>query len=194
MSSLFSDPQFPRGTTLLNGETIDYSDAANTIPTAGGEVIGQVKVFQDVNPVTKQKLSNRLVYCIAARYIGSSNLNVSGADKGKSYLLDTSNPTATFQTAAVATDANGYKPYAVLDEYLGTTEVRKNDIVWLVIKGPATVAKSTGTALVSGSPTMMTASGAMTAWTTTNIPTGYALAAAASADTTGRVYLVSDEV
>ena len=192
MSSLFSDPQWPRGTTLLNGETIEL-DADNK-PIAGTEVIGTIKVFQDVDPVTKRKLSNRLVYCVAARYVGSStSFNASGADKGKSFLLDSSNSLGTFQTAAVVADANSYKPYAVLDEYL-TTTIRPNDIVWLVIKGPVTVNKATGTALVAGSATMLTTGGSTTAWSSTNIPNGYALAAAASADTTARVYLVSDEV
>ena len=192
MSSLFSDPQFPRGTTLLNGENIDLDVNGN--PIAGTEVIGTIKVFQDVDPVTKKKLSNRLVYCVAARYVGSSTtFNASGADKGKSFLLDSSNPIGTFQTAAVVADANNYKATAVLDEYL-TTTVRPNDIVWLVIKGPVTVNKATGTALVAGAATMLTTGGSTTAWSSTNMPNGYALAAAASADTTARVYLVSDEV
>jgi hypothetical protein len=192
MSSLFSDPQWQRGTTLLNGEPIELD--VNNAPVAGGEVIGSIKVFQDVDPVTKRKLSNRLVYCVAARYVGSSTtFNASGADRGKTFLLDSSNPTGTFQTAAVVADSNAYKAHAVLDEYI-TTTIRPNDIVWLVIKGPATVNKATGTALVAGAATMLTTGGATTAWTTTNVPNGYALAAAASADTTARVYIVSDEV
>ena len=77
MSTIFSDPGWQRGGTLLAGEVIDYDDApANTVPTAGKELVGQVKIFQDVDPYSGVRKSNRLVYCVAARYVGSNTIEV----------------------------------------------------------------------------------------------------------------------
>lgn len=89
MSSIFSDPFFRRGATLLGGETIEYSDPpTNSKPIAGGEIVGQVKVFQDVEPTgTQKRLSNRLVYCVAARYKGSTVLDASTV-AGEAYIFD----------------------------------------------------------------------------------------------------------
>lgn len=150
MSSLFSDPPFPRGSSLLAGEVIELDAAGN--PVAGQEIVGQVKAFQDVSPGTgpaSVRYSNRLVYCVAARYVGSANINVDGADKGKWYALSRRNGLATFLDAAAATDVTDDRTVGVLDEYLNTT-VRPNDIVWLVVKGPATAAKGNTVVIPGG--------------------------------------------
>lgn len=142
MSSLFSDPPFPRGTTLLQGEAIELMDG---MPIAGAEVAGTLKALPDVVPGTGPaavRRSNRLVYCLAARYVGTTTINVAGADRGRWYVIDRSNPLgAQFNTAAAATDILAGRIVGVLDEHL-TTEVRPNDIVWLVIGGPTSALKA----------------------------------------------------
>jgi hypothetical protein len=153
MSSLFSDPPFRRGTTLLQGEAIE-TDASTGNPVAGGEIVGQVKVFQDVNPSTGARYSNRLVYCVAARYKGTT---VSDATTvaGEVYLCDFSNPMAAFTTKGTASNVLVGLAYGVLDEYL-TGELRQNDIVWLVVKGPADV-KQTAAAINAGAQVQVSA-------------------------------------
>jgi len=152
MSSLFSDPPFARGTSLLNKEVIEIG--ADNFPVAGREIAGSVKAFADVNPGTGPaalRYSNRLVYCIAARYVGTSALNPAdnGADKGKFFVIDRANPLgAQFRATAAATDALNGKMVGVLDEYL-TTEVRTNDIVWLVIGGPTSAVKAASSTIVN---------------------------------------------
>jgi hypothetical protein len=151
MSSIFSDPFFRRGSTLLSGDAIEVDPAG--VPVAGTEIVGQVKVFQDVNPVGRgERYSNRLVYCIAARYTPLDNqtkINVAGADKGKWYVLSRRNGLATFADLASATDITDGRTVGVLDEYLNE-EVRPNDIVWLVVKGPASAAKGNTVVIPGG--------------------------------------------
>jgi hypothetical protein len=142
MSSLFSDPPFSRGNTLLNGELVELD--ANGSPIAGKEIVGSVKVFPDIQPGTgpaSVRNSNRLAYCVAARYTGASTINTAPnyADKSKWYVLS---PDLTeFNTLAATTDVTNGRIVGVLDEYLNQP-VRPNDVVWLVVKGPATALKS----------------------------------------------------
>lgn len=165
MSSLFSDPPFTRGTTLLNGEEIEYTSGtsyATRVPAAGPEIVGQVKVFQDIHPTSKQRMSNELVYCIAARFKPASegtvlNSGNSGADAGKAVVLRMSSSdtnllsTAEFtDTLATGGDLAAGERVGHLDEYL-SSEVRANDIVWVVFRGPCNVAKKTGAAINAGS-------------------------------------------
>lgn len=166
MSSLFSDPPFSRGTTLLNGEVIEYSSGASyttQVPVAGREIVGSCKAFQDIHPVTKAKLSNELVYCVAARFKPASastvlNPNNDGTAKGKAVVMrmddsgsiDNLLSTAEF-TDTYATNANVTAGQRVgfIDEYL-SSEIRANDIVWVVVRGPAMVAKTTNAGINSG--------------------------------------------
>lgn len=148
MSSIFSDPFFRRGSTLLGGEAIE-TDANG--PIAGKEVVAQVKAFQDQKPTgLGERYSSRLVYCVAARYTGSSNLTK--ADAGKLFVFDATATTgdllAEFKDLATATNAKAGITVGVLDEYL-TVDVRPNDIVWLVVKGPTTV-RQTAVSIVKG--------------------------------------------
>lgn len=139
MSSIFSDPGWRRGGTLLNGELVEFSDApTNTVPSAGTELVGQVKVFQDIDPYTGVRKSNRLVYCVAARYTGATTIGREDGDFGKFVVL--SDGLSTFDIAAFADNADAVagKAIGVLDEYL-TVDVRQHDIVWVVVKGPCQV-------------------------------------------------------
>jgi hypothetical protein len=155
MSSIFSDPGWSRGRTLLQGELIELDGSG--YPVAGGELVGAIKVFQDVNPTTGVRNSNRLVYCVAARYTGSSTLDAT-ANAGRPYVFKTTSsvgnavPALTeFSAVATTTDVNtNGLLFGVLDEYL-TGSVRTNDIVWLVVKGPTQI-KTTATGIAAGKP------------------------------------------
>jgi hypothetical protein len=137
MSSIFSDPFWRRGSTLLTGEPIELDASGN--PVAGTEVIGQVKAFQDVSPTGHgSRHSNKLVYCVAVRYTGSTVAD-SSTIAGKRYNLNA----AQTEVSALRTKANADAaiPSGILDEYL-VGELRANDIVWLVVKGPCNVVSS----------------------------------------------------
>ena len=172
MSSLFSDPPFPRGATLLTGEVIELDFNGN--PLAGVEIVGQVKAFQDVVPGTGTasiRNSNRLVYCVAARYVGTSTINVGGADKGKTYVLNDMGPLSTFSALATTTDTTNGKMIGVLDEYLNI-DVRPNDIVWLVVKGPVSVAKDNALIAAQGKVQIAASGGTIQTHTSTNVIVG----------------------
>lgn len=199
MSSIFSDPGWRRGGTLLASETIEYSDPTTRLnPVAGNELVGQVKVFQDVNPSTGKRNSNRLVYCVAARYTGSSPLDPI-ANKGKAVVFNASNVLGEFDQFADDVDVTDGKCIGVLDEYL-TVDVREDDIVWVVVKGPTTIRRLPGTQQDAG-----TAVGFVSA-TDNNLGTlsdndvtrgaliGQMIAAAAAADETVRINLRSDHI
>jgi len=173
MSSLFSDPPFARGTTLLNNEVIEIDPSGN--PIAGVEIVGAVKVFPDAVPGTGPaaiRNSNRLVYCMAARYTpvdGVTKLNAggTGADKGKWYVLDRRGPLGTFSTVAAAADITDGRMVGVLDEYLNV-EVRPNDIVWLVVKGPVAIAKDNALIVAQGKVQVSSSGGTIQTHTSTN--------------------------
>lgn len=175
MSSIFSDPPFLRGTTLLNGDTIE-TDANG--PVAGRDIVGSVKVFIDQNPVTAVKNSNRLVYCVAARYKGSDVSDASTV-AGEIYLFDTAAPMREFTSKATATTLTAGLAYGVLDEYL-TGPIRTNDIVWLVLKGPVAI-KQTAVAINAGVAVQASATAGSMAVLSTGVAIGTQIAGAASA-------------
>ena len=147
MSSIFSDPFFRRGSTLLTGEAIELDDASN--PIAGGEVVGQVKAFQDVLPTgSGERYSNRLCYCVAARYKGADVTDASTV-AGEIYAFDANKNLTEFTNKATMANVNAELLYGVLDEHL-TGKLRTNDIVWLVVKGPTQI-KQTASAINAGS-------------------------------------------
>lgn len=171
MPSIYSDPQFGRGQTLLGGSAVDVE--VTGLPSAGGEAVGAVKAFPDVSPGTGPasiRYSNRLVFCIAARYVGSTTLNAGnlGADRGKWVVLDRASPLATFSSFAAATDIAAGRVVGVLDEYL-TSEVRTNDIVWIVVRGPSQAAKTANAAIsvTSSNANLEVAAGGLSALSTT---------------------------
>lgn len=208
MSTIFSDPGWRRGTTLLNREVIDLD--ADGRPIAGRELIGQVKVFQDVDPSSGQRYSNRLVYCVAARYTGATTLT--SADAGKLVVFNTvaaagplvspgvydltDGPLAEFGAVAAAADINtNFRTYGVLDEYL-TEDVRTNDIVWVVMKGPVGV-QSAGTAIAAGAVVEVTGSVGRIQTRVSGVILGTQLAGASAGGTAGalvRVNLHNDRI
>jgi hypothetical protein len=192
MSTIFSDPGWRRGSTLLNNETIELDGAG--APIAGGELVGQVKVFQDINPSTGVRFSNRLVYCVAARYTGSTALTA--ADAGKAFAFSATAPLREFSAVATTTDVNtNGRTIGILDEYLSES-VRTNDIVWLVVKGPTTISKATGSAVAAGAVVQVTGTAGAVTTRSTGTPVGQQIAGAeaASGATSVRINLYGDAV
>ena len=188
MSSIISDPFWRRGSTLLNAEPIDLDAAGN--PIAGTEVVGQVKAFQDVRPTGDgARFSNKLVYCIAVRYTGSTVSDASTV-AGVRYAL--SGDQKSIAAARTKTNADAAVPSGILDEYL-TGELRQNDIVWLVVKGPCEVKTNGSSSIAAGDNVVQGSVAGETVKTGTGSASstvdGTALAASASAAVKGRVNL-----
>jgi hypothetical protein len=183
MSSLFSDPPFSRGTTLLAGETIDLDSNGN--PIAGTEIVGQIKAFQDIHPVTKQRLSSRLVYCVAARYKGTAiaQADMLSTNRGTAYAFDTAAVLTEFTSAVTATNVADGRAFGVLDEYLSTA-LRPNDICWLVIKGPCEVKKITSAAVNAGVAVEISATAGSIQTANTGVKIGQQIAGANVAQAT----------
>lgn len=157
MSSIFSDPFFRRGSTLLGGETIEI-DQNTGLPVAGREVVGQVKAFQDVNPVGRgERYSNRLVFCVAARYTGTTVTDASTV-AGKAFVFSDTAPLSEFSAAATNADVAAGKTVGILDEYL-TGVLRQNDVVWLVVKGPTSVQKGSSASVAANTGVELGSSG-----------------------------------
>jgi hypothetical protein len=189
MSAIFSDPLFRRGSTLLGGEQIELNAAGS--PVAGTEVVGQVKVFQDVNPAGQgERYSNRLVYCVAARYKGST-VSDGSTVAGEVYAFDAAKPLTEFTSKATSANVDADVAIGVLDEYL-TGQLRQNDIVWLVVKGPAKV-KQTATAINAGVAVKVSSTAGSAAATGSTKSIGQQIAGANSAAAVGltRVNLTS---
>jgi len=123
--SLLSDPPFALGQTLGVDSASD-----------GGQWIGAVKHFPDVDPTTGRVRSNRLKTCVAVR-------NTSGAA-----LLPKRVVTFDTTTAGLAgfTATKGYSAstneerVGVVDEYLPASGVAANDVYWVTVEGPTEVA------------------------------------------------------
>jgi hypothetical protein len=117
--SLFDDPPFALGQTL-----------GVTLATEGGNWVGAVKTFPDVNPVTGVVRSNRVKTCIAVR-------NTSGV-----ILLPRR---VVMFKAGSFTEVDGYDndttklPAGVVDEFIPTSGVANNDVFWLTVEGPTEV-------------------------------------------------------
>lgn len=191
MSSIFSDPFWRRGTTLLNAEPIELDGAGN--PVAGTEVVGQVKAFQDVRPTGDgMRFSNKLVYCIAVRYTGATvaKADVPTTVAGARYVL--SGDQTSISAKRTKANADAGVPSGVVDEYL-TGELRTNDIVWLVVKGPCEAKTNGSSSIAAGDNVVAGATAGETVKTGTagasSTVDGTALAASASAATVGRVNL-----
>lgn len=170
MSSLFSDPPFRRGSTALGFISTDNATTDAVGVVEGRSIVGQVKVFQDINPTTGAVLSDRLVYCVAARWKGSDVADASTI-AGNLYVFDAAS--AAGQTvslenfSAVGTSSNITNTsvaFGVLDEYL-TGFLRTNDIVWLVVKGTCSV-RVTSTSIAANQAIAPATGGSAAAWTT----------------------------
>ena len=190
MSSIFSDPSFRRGSTLLTGEVIEYE---GTTPIAGSEIVGQVKAFQDVDPSSGKRFSNRLVYCVAARYTGTTVADASTV-AGEVYLMDFNSPLSVFSAKGTASTVLAGLAFGVLDEYL-KGELRKDDIVWVVVKGPADV-KQTAAAINAGAQVQVSATAGQIATLSTGFPIGQQIEGANTGATSQltRINLVSYDI
>ena len=192
MSAIFSDPQWRRGTTLLSGEQIELDGSGN--PIAGGEIVGQVKAFQDVNPVGRgERYSNRLVYCVAARYKGA-NVADASTIAGQTVLFDVAAPLTEFTGYLTTANHAAGASVGVVDEYLSGA-LRTNDIVWVVIKGPTSI-KRTAAAVNAGVAVQASSTaGSIVAYTSGTV-LGQQIAGTNTSASVGmtRVNLFSDEI
>lgn len=123
--SLLSDPPFALGQTL-----------GVTSATDGGNWVGCIKHFPDVNPNTGVVRSNRLKTCVAVR-------NTSGGALLPRRVVRFDTTTAG---RAVFTEVKGYSSVTneefvgVVDEHLPAGGVAANDVFWVTVQGPTEVA------------------------------------------------------
>lgn len=183
MSTLTADPKFARGQVL--GILWTAYDADNG---DGSKTIGQRVVFLDENPITKLKLSNRTVECIAVKNVSGGSLAPGSVVKFRANNGTTDAGDAGLsqvEGVAASTDAL----YGVVDEYL-TANVPNGEVFWLVVSGPSSVKKVTG-ALTANAALAVSSTTAGSAAAGASPLVGYAIRAAASGDTTVRVQVVT---
>lgn len=168
MSSLYSDPPFGRGQTFLAGATATKDVSGNYVEGAG--VVGDIKVFQDIDPTSLTWNSNRLVHCLAVRV--AQNTKVAGEQAtdivagtvvklkaGAVPEIDSSGA-ASGKAAAADSAYLGYQ-YGVVDEYLKAAPL-VGDIIWIVVKGPTSAVVGTGGFSANNTVAVTTAGGAGT--------------------------------
>lgn len=123
--SLLSDPPFALG------QTLGVSSASD-----GGNWVGVIKHFPDVNPTTGVIRSNRLKTCVAVR-------NTSGAallpKRVVKFDTTTSGP-AVFEEVKGYAAVTNEEFVGVVDEHLPAGGVAANDVFWVTVKGPTEVA------------------------------------------------------
>lgn len=191
MSNQISDPGFARGQML--GVTLSLYET--TDPNAGVGIIGTRKEFRDEDPRTGVLLSNRAVECIAVRNVsggallpgqvvhfraGASGTQFSGGVLGE--VVATSNTTTPSNAAAAL--------FGIVDEYLPAAGAPNNEIFWVVVRGPSAPRKTTGagTAISAGDQVGITSTSGLVATNATAAQQlGFAIAAAATTDTTVRL-------
>lgn len=183
MSTLTADPGFPRGSVL--GILWKAYDAENG---DGSHVLGIRKEFLDVTPSTGVVNSNRPVECICVKNTSGSALLPGQVAKFKLA------PTASVGWSGIIGEVDGLatasdRLVGVVDEYLPAAGVPNGEVFWLVVRGPATVRKTTGAAIAAGDVLSTTATAGSVATGTVNTQLGFAITAAASADTTERVLI-----
>jgi hypothetical protein len=171
--SLLVDPPFALG------QTLGVSSA-----TDGGNWVGAVKQFPDVDPSTGQVRSNRVKTCIAVR-------NVSGVSLLPKRVV-------VFKSGSF-TEVDGYTRLTdaasagVVDEHLPAGGVANNDVFWVTVQGPTEVKLGPGNeaaadavlvALTAAASTHSTTAGQAQTAAATFLPNGY-IGRAISAGTTG---------
>lgn len=141
------EPPFKRGHTLFDKPAADTSLAT----TDGDQIEGQIWEFPDVNPSTGAVRSQRTVKCMAVRWTGDDpalpgrlivldgQITTNGAAAGTNVAGPLGRVrSAVFARKGADADTLPAKCYPV-DEYLPSAGVAKNDIMWVVIEGPAMV-------------------------------------------------------
>lgn len=210
MSSIFSDPPFVRGRTLASGDFGDAQTDPTKTDVLGSGIVGSIKAFQDVavgqisfgstTATPGTLLSNRLVYCQAVRWRGSDQTpsQVAGL-AGQVYLIDTGleNGKPFCQITSPATEANvaAGREYGVLDEYL-TGQLKQNDVVWIVRKGPCAIKTGSGDSIADGARVELTGSAgrAVVRNTGTSLGINISGAAVATSGASVRVNLICDDI
>lgn len=172
--SLNVDPHFPLSQTLGVTSTAD-----------GGNVVGVVKQFPDVNPVTGRIRSNRVKTCIAVR-------NVSGVALLPRRLVRFK--AGSFTEVDGYTNATDQAPAGVVDEYIPASGVANNDVFWITVQGPTEVklgpaqeaaVDTSLVALTAAASTHSTTAGQAQTGAATFLQNGY-IGRAVSAGTTGQ--------
>lgn len=172
--SLTVDPHFALSQTLGVTSTAD-----------GGNVVGVVKQFPDVNPVTGKIRSNRIKTCIAVR-------NVSGVALLPKRLVRFKS--GSFTEVDGYTSVTDQAPAGVVDEYLPASGVANNDVFWITIQGPTEVklgpaqeaaVDTSLVALTAAASTHSTTAGQAQTGAATFLQNGY-IGRALSAGTTGQ--------
>lgn len=207
MSSIFSDPPFVRGRTLASGDFGDAQSDPSRPDVLGSGIVGAVKAFQDVAPgqiafggttaTPGAVLSNRLVYCQAVRWRGST-VDDASTIAGQVYLIDTGlengKPLCQISTVAAEADVAAGREYGVLDEYL-TGRLLQNDVVWLVRKGPTAIKTGSASSIADGARVEMSTSGRVVVRSTgTSLGISISGAAVATSGANVRINLVSDDI
>ena len=178
-------PPFGRGKTLFEKP---YSDTSITT-SMGANIEGQIWEFEDVNPITGARRSNRRVRCMAVRWTGSSPALPSRLIVLNTHLTTNGGATNTGGTLGLCRSAQyarfgqtagllAAKCYPV-DEYLPASGVAVNDIFWVVIDGPAMVKtpNTNFTDIVIGNALVALTGATATASTDGNTATGAGLVA-----------------
>jgi hypothetical protein len=134
--SLLIDPPFALGQTL-----------GVTLATQGGNWVGAVKQFPDVNPTTGVVRSNRVKTCVAVRNTSAAALlpkRVVTFDTGTAGL-------ASFTETKGYSAVTNEERVGVVDEHLPATGVAVNDVYWVTVEGPTEVSVAlSGSDLVVG--------------------------------------------
>lgn len=170
--SLNVDPPFALGQTLGVTSTAD-----------GGNWVGVVKQFPDVNPSTGRIRSNRVKTCVAVRNVAAVAL----LPKRVVRFAHGTAGTALFSTVDGYAAVAGDERVGVVDEHLPASGVAVNDVFWVTVDGPTEVAHAlSGTEVAVGDRlTAITAatSGATTAGRVK--PTAYSGAASTNLGESG---------
>lgn len=134
------NPPFSRGSTWYDGDTIDSNNLG------GVELEGMEWVFEDTNPNTGVWRSGRPVRCRVVRNSSGvallpkllATFSVTAGQYGKR-VAGFSHLTPATGSGSVSRPGNEGYP---IDEYLPTAGAPANDLLWIVIEGPATVITS----------------------------------------------------
>lgn len=127
------NPPFARGETFYNGETIDSNDLGGT------NLEGKEWVFEDVNPNTGVKRTERPVRCRVVRNTAAVALLPKRLASFEAGALEYGSRIDGYALNSAANTPNEGYP---IDEYLPAAGVPVNDLCYIVVEGPAEVLTS----------------------------------------------------
>jgi len=138
--SLYDDPPIAMGQTL--GLTTPNDSLVGPSAGYGTTVVGIVKLFPDVNPLTGKVRSNRIKKCISVK-------NSSGVTLyGKHLVSFKAGSTSEVDAYVRTTDQ---LPAGVVDEYLSSAGVANGDVFLITVEGPTEIFLGTGLAAAADS-------------------------------------------